>query len=225
MVGGERELRESIADWNQQQIEKELQQRNIIWKFQPPNAPHMSGVWERLVKTVKRALKAVLGEALVSDDVLATTLVEIEGIFNSRPVCKLSDDPRDEDVLTPNHFLMQRKVMNLPSGMFVDADRHSRKHWKLVQVLANHFWQRWLREYLPKLQQRTKWLRKRRNAQVGDLVLMVDTTVPRGSWPLGRITNVYLSRENAVRTVEVKPKGSFYIRPIHRLCLLEESQV
>ncbi len=62
-------LRERIADWNQQQIE-ELQQRNIIWKFQPPNARHMSGAWERLVKPVKQLFSE-------RPDVLATTLVDV----------------------------------------------------------------------------------------------------------------------------------------------------
>ncbi len=116
-MGGKRELREKIADWNQQQNEKELQQRNIIWTFQQTNEPQMSGVCECLVKTVKRALKAVLGEALASDYILATTLVETEGILNSRPLCKLCDNPRDGDVLIRNISLMQPKLLNLPPGM------------------------------------------------------------------------------------------------------------
>ena len=43
-VGAVRELRDAQAQWRLQQIEERLQQDNIKWVFQPPAAPHMSGV-------------------------------------------------------------------------------------------------------------------------------------------------------------------------------------
>jgi len=45
-VGANRELKGAIAHW--ETIERQLQQKGIKWIFQPPAAPHMSGVWERL---------------------------------------------------------------------------------------------------------------------------------------------------------------------------------
>ena len=62
-IGAERELREAIQRWNRGQIEKELIQRECQWVFHTPEAPHMAGVWERLVRTVKQSLKAIVGEA------------------------------------------------------------------------------------------------------------------------------------------------------------------
>ena len=41
LVGGERELREAIAAWNQEQSSDFLSQENIQWKFTPPTASHM----------------------------------------------------------------------------------------------------------------------------------------------------------------------------------------
>ena len=38
---GERELRESLNDWNQRSINQLLQQRKITWKVNPPPASHM----------------------------------------------------------------------------------------------------------------------------------------------------------------------------------------
>ena len=86
-VGAERELREAIKQWNQSQINKELQQRSCDWVFHPPGASHMSGVWERLIRCIKRSLKAILGERLVDEEVLRTVLSEAQGIANSRPLC------------------------------------------------------------------------------------------------------------------------------------------
>lgn len=43
-VGANRELKESIAQWNEERIERQLQQKGIKWVFQPPASPHMSGV-------------------------------------------------------------------------------------------------------------------------------------------------------------------------------------
>ena len=54
--------------------------------FQPPRASHASGVWERLIRSTRTALKAMLGENLVEEDVLATFLTEVDATLNSRPL-------------------------------------------------------------------------------------------------------------------------------------------
>ncbi len=40
LVGAERELCESIKEWNQSRINETLQQKNIRWVFNPPSASH-----------------------------------------------------------------------------------------------------------------------------------------------------------------------------------------
>jgi hypothetical protein len=40
LVGGEKELRKALDDWNQKQIHESLLQRNIKWKFNPPTGSH-----------------------------------------------------------------------------------------------------------------------------------------------------------------------------------------
>ena len=93
-----------------------------------------------------------------------------------------------------------------------------------TQVLADHFWKRWLREYISGLQERQKWQRPRRNAEIGDLVLLVDDCLPRGQWRMGRVIKAVPGRDELVRTVEVKTGASTtLVRPIQKLCLLEES--
>ncbi|XP_068757864.1 uncharacterized protein [Montipora capricornis] len=53
-VVGNRELREAIEEWNEQQINEFMIQRNVKWVFNPPSASHQGGVWERCVRKHKK---------------------------------------------------------------------------------------------------------------------------------------------------------------------------
>ena len=219
-VGSERELKKSLQEWNQGQIERELKQRGCKWIFQPPTASSMSGVWERMVRSAKTVLKSILGAQTVTDVVLRTLVTEVERILNGRALTANSDDPNDLEPLTPAHLLMQRKIICLPPGVFEKTDIY-RKKWRQVQFLANLFWERWLKEYIPTLQQRGKWRRVLPNIKPDALVLLVNDNTPRGHWNLGRVLETYPGADGLVRTVKVKTKDAVYVRPIQKLCLLE----
>ena len=225
LVGGERELREAVNQWNQDQITDALSQRNIKWVFLPPAAPHMGGSWERLVASVKRALRVVLGNQCVSEDVLLTALTEVEFMINGRPLTYVSSDPQDCEPLTPNNFLLgiSDGRDGLPPGVFNDHDLIGQRRWRQTQILADHLWRRWRQEYLPFLAARQKWRVENKNLQVDDVVIMIDDNTPRGYWPLGRITQVFLGSDGRVRSAAVKTKSGTYVRPATKLCLLESS--
>lgn len=76
---------------------------------------------------------------------------------------------------------------------------------------------------MPTLQQRHKWLLNKRNLAVNDLVLVVDKTVPRSRWLLGRVTKAFPGEDSHGCTAEVKTKDSSLTRPVTKLCLLEEA--
>ena len=121
------------------------------------------------------------------------------------------------EAITPNHLLLQRPAVNLPTGDFDNADLVSRKKWRPSQILADHYWKRWLREYLATLQERQKWNTPRRNLAVDELVLVADENIPRGQWLLGRVTKVFPGRDDYVRSVELKTRNSTLHRPIRKL--------
>lgn len=54
------------------------------WNFNPPSAPHFGGVWERLVRSVKEAMEVLDDGRKLTDEVLLTTLAEVEDLVNSR---------------------------------------------------------------------------------------------------------------------------------------------
>ena len=221
-VGAQQELRRAIGDWNQNQIHEHLLKKEVSWKFNPPGASHMGGVWERQIRTIRSVLAGVMKQQDMDDETLVTFLTIVEGIVNGRPITKLSEDPRDERPLTPNHLLMLRGGPVLPPGKFDQRDAY-RRRWKQAQYLADVFWHRWLREYLPTLQERQKWMKPRPNLEIGDLVLMKQDNVPRNQWPLGLVTRTHKSDDGLVRCVDVRTATGIYERPITKICVLESS--
>ena len=215
--GGERELRSALSEWNQQKINAFTSQREI----NPPTASHMGGVWERIVQSVKRILKALLREQLVNDESLLTLMAETESVINSRPLTLNPDDPIDAEPLTPSHLLLLRSNQSIPPGVLSEQDQYCQRRWRQIQYLANIFWKRWLRQYLITLQQRHKWSYVSRNLKMGDLVLLTEENTHRGQWPFGRVTRVHKAKDGHVRSVEIKTKTGSLIRPITKLCFLE----
>ena len=65
---------------------KYFAEKEIEWQFIPEHAPWMGGVYERLIGIVKNALQRSYGERSLSHREFETTIVEIEGITNNRPL-------------------------------------------------------------------------------------------------------------------------------------------
>ena len=60
------------------------------------------------------------------------------------------------------------------------------------------------------------------NLTVGDIVLVVDDSLPRCLWPLGRVLEVFPNKhDGCVLVARVKTKSGPFLRPINKLCLLE----
>ena len=69
-----------------------------------------------------------------------------------------------------------------------------------AQMLTDHFWRRWLREYVPALTEWRKWrTRSQTDAQIGDLVLVAEDNLPRGRWNLGRIVKTFPGDDGLIR--------------------------
>jgi hypothetical protein len=91
-----------------------------------------------------------------------------------------------------------------------------------VQYLADVFWRRWIKEYLPSLQERQKWVKPRRNFAPGDIVLLVDENSPRCAWTLGRVLEVNPNtKDGFVRKVTLKAKSTILERPVDKIVFLE----
>ena len=217
-VGAQKELAEYIAAWNKVRIEEHLIQQGIRWKFNPPAAPHFGGVWERLVRSCKKAMYAVLGNRSVTEDVLSTTMCLVEQTLNARPLTPVSSDATDLEAITPNHFLRGNKNLCLPylSGaeQFVDH----RKLFRQTQAYADLIWDRFRKEYLPTLNSRKKWQTTTdRSLQQGDLVWLVEDSDKRGYYNLGRIIETFEGSDGVIRSATIRTKDGYYKRPVVKL--------
>ena len=223
-TGAERELREAFERLDQRHVCNRLRKDDVQWFFNPPEASHQGGIWERMIRSVRKILAALLKEQRINDETLSTLLCEVEKILNDRPLTPLSDHPDDPEPLTPNKLLLLNSNSCLPLDVFTDQDKYS-KRWRQAQCLANAFWKRWMKDYLPVLQRRQKWYFPRRNFAIGDLVLVVDEKAPRGRWPMGLVQEVFPDSNGHVRSVRVKTASSVCKRDIRKLCLLEQVQI
>ncbi|KAJ3666390.1 hypothetical protein Zmor_001833 [Zophobas morio] len=201
-------------------VVKQLRLKNTQWHFIPPRSPHMGGLWEAGVKTLKGHLRRVCGNSSLTFEELYTLLTRIEACVNSRPLSPLSNDPKDFIPLTPGHFLIG-EPLTAPIERDLQAIKIPRlTRWQRLEQLRQHFWSRWSREYLTHLQQRSKWLRPTPPVKVGSMALLVEDNLPPLCWKLGRIVEVHPGRDGVVRVVSVKTRTGVIKRAVSKICVL-----
>ncbi|XP_063375837.1 uncharacterized protein LOC134663402 [Cydia fagiglandana] len=216
-IGADRILRE----FYQHEVYDFAANRGIKWSFIPAAAPFFGGCWERLIRTIKVALNATLREREPNPEVLVTLLLEAEAIVNSRPLTHVPVGPEDQETLTPFHFLIGSSSNQVLPATLDDRDLLRRADWRKALRLADHFWNRWVKEILPTMQPRQIAENREHDLTVGDLVIIVDQNLPRGTWPRGRVVATFPGRDGVVRVVDVATSGGILRRPSKKLVRLE----
>lgn len=214
--GAAAELREAFTQWLPH-LRDYATQHHMEWKFIPPGNPSAGGAWERMIRTVKTAMGYAINSRVPKEEVLLTILAEIENIVNQRPLTHVSMDPSSSESLTPSHFLLL-STTNLP--MFEMSDLDDRKQWRAAQALANYFWRRWVREYLPLLAPRQSSDGGGRQVQTGDVVIIADPNGPRSVWPKGLVVATHPGPDGRVRSADVKTKHGTLRRPTCKLAVI-----
>jgi len=84
------------------------------------------------------------------------------------------------------------------------------------------FWSRWSRDYLTRLQVRTKWKTNPKEEgaiDVDKLVLLKDENNPPLRWPLARVLQLHEGNHHIVRVVSVRLRnGNIVKRSLARIC-------
>ncbi|XP_018304733.1 uncharacterized protein [Mycetomoellerius zeteki] len=192
----------------------------IQWHFIPPRAPNFGGIWEASVRSFKAHFKRVVGTTILTIDEMQTLSIQIEAILNSRPITALSNDPNDLSYLSPGHFLIGDTLTGIPEPTLTEIQEGRLSKWQRTEQMRQHLWNRWSKDYLNQLQQRTKWKAKGINLKPGDMVLIREDNAPPLCWPMGRVEETHPGNDGIVRAVTLKTVKGLLRRPANRLSLL-----
>ena len=94
-------------------VKRYLSKISVEWCFNLEKTPWWGGVFEGLVKSTKRCLRKMVGQARFLYDELLTAVIEVEAIINSHPLSYILADDLEEP-LTPLRLLIGRRLLNLP---------------------------------------------------------------------------------------------------------------
>ena len=109
-----------------------------VWRFIAPSAPWWGGWWERLIGSVKSALKRTVRQRSLTWVELKSTLHEVEACVNSRPLSFVGDELDSGSPLTHSHFLIGRPVVCKPTvGLAGSVDSISTEDLSLRQELRD----------------------------------------------------------------------------------------
>lgn len=209
------------VDWRK--IMDEGAKKGIEWCFNVEKAPWANGLCERLVQSVKRPMRKLLGKAVVTFAELDVLLKEVEATINNRPLnANASPDPNELAPITPAELCLGRRLEPLPDGLtLAQATTDPQKRWRRRRNLLNGYWRRWRQDYLLDLQPRQKWLKANPNLLVDQIVVIRDDNVSRGEWRLARVKEVHKGKDDLVRSATLQTTKGIVRRPIQRLALLE----
>lgn len=211
-----REVNQFLLD-KEHILKEQFRRQNIHWEFNPPASPHMGGLFEAAVRSVKNLLKREIGDTILTYEELSTLLCKIEAILNSRPLVAMSEDPGDLEVLTPGHFLIGQPLVAVPESNWTNTNMNRLSRFQMLQKLHQNVWARWHLEYLSTLQTRHKWYHDRDNLKVNDLVFIKDENAPPLHWKLGRVLELYKGKDSIVRSVRIRTQSGELVRPVVKL--------
>jgi len=206
------------------QLQQEYGPLSPQWKFIVPRSPWWGGWWERLIRSVKSALRKTIGVKCLSKIELETTIQEIEACVNSRPLTYVGDEPDVSNPLTPSQFLIGRNAglqleVNDQPSCITGKDLIIRESIRQQQL--DKFWKLWSNDYLRNLPPVVKGFVQKCNVKKGAIVLVREDYVPRLKWPLGVVTEVFPGNDNIIRSVMVKTDKGVINRPVQKLHDLE----
>lgn len=200
------------------------------WKMIAPRSPWWGGFYERLVRSVKSALRKSLGSNLITRSELETSLHEVEFCLNSRPLTFVGDSVESGYPLSPAHFLLERPMTVFPD---LSSDITNLTQESLVaknefrNKIMEQFWVIWQHDYLQELP-KSGDSNSRGELSVGSIVLVRESGVPRLKWPLGRVIKLFPGKDGKTRSVEIKTsKGSICrsVQLLHDLEILPETDI
>ncbi|KAL6743079.1 hypothetical protein Aduo_016163 [Ancylostoma duodenale] len=224
---------------NETLIRPLVTQEHIRWKFITPFSPWQGGFYERLLGSVKNALKKTIHKAFLTLRDFETILTEVEAVLNTRPLTPVNDSLIDGnvrilrpiDLINPYANLNPFAEKNTTTSLYLYHSSETKEYinswFHSALDNLNLFWKLWQKDYLQALiekQQRSehslhgcKSLPKN-----GDIVLVKQEITPRNQWPLAIITKIEVRENGTIRSAKIRTtNGTELDRPVNHLIPLE----
>lgn len=196
----------------------------ITWKYSTPEAPWTQGVTERMVGILKKQLRIALQKELLTLRAIETLVIELKAIINDRPLGITKQDPDSFSCITPNMLIFGRQLgeFKTPNETTLSTAPYS-DLWLERKRVMNHFWSRWLKEYIQELSVDKKWSKHSDiNLKEGDVVILKPETLEKNTWRMARITSIQRNQDGVVSTAVVRlPNGIEVERSVRQIALLE----
>jgi hypothetical protein len=178
----------------------------VEWQFIPAHSPWFGGMYERLIKEVKRALFRTLEKRKITRVELNIAVQEAAHRINCRPLTENSIDAADSEILTPHHLVKNKSGWPLLPGIHknVYSTIPDRSIYKRGRATADEMMQRFTARYLPELTKQSKWFQTRTLPKVGDLVLVIEPNHTRREWRRGKIVKIHIGKDGTSRRADVR---------------------
>ena len=133
LVAASKELFSVVKGLDWEFLQKYGVKYGTKWQFSPADAPWYNGATESLIKTVKHALNAAVGEQIMTFSELQTVMYE---------AAQYPDSPKDITYLSPNDLILGRSSSHAPQGPFLERVS-SKYRFDYIQGIVGRFWKKW----------------------------------------------------------------------------------
>ena len=96
-----------------------------------------------MVKSAKKALRAILQSADITDGELQSAFIGAEAVINSKLLTYQNADSINDVPLMPNHYLIGKFGGTYAPDVIDKTRNNHTKRWQRVQELIRHYWVRW----------------------------------------------------------------------------------
>ncbi len=214
----------ATANWiktirKSEELNDYLASQSITWQFNLSKSPWRGGLYERLIREIKKTLYKTLGKTHLTFEQLETVLMDVERHLNNRPLTYVEDELGEGRILMPNTIMWGQ------NSYVFDEDLEKEEltqYDKWLQQAREHACTRWKKEYIHSLMESHRIQRERSKVpELGEVVLVVGDEKNRGKWKKGKVVNHVTGKDGVVRGVLIQCKEHIIERPLQLVCPLE----
>ena len=150
-------------------------------------------------------------------------MLDVEVNLNNRPLTNIEED-LEYSVLTPKSIILGRDIKfpdDSPEEEEV-SDSWKKQH-RYVYKCKEAAWKRWVHEYVAALREKHNLSHKEKpvKTNINDAVMIKGDEKNRGKWKIRIIENIFLGKDNTIRSIKIRTGKSVIERPIQLLYPME----